>query len=421
MKKGRQTRLVSLRLIVAVFLLITVTLLLHTKLGRSKDTLRQGITSEDQDDVIAIPYLARTSRKEVLTEQQRLAEQAPQPMQLVPVGYQQGQPGVKTNKNSEEDTIPSTCVTVKYFFGSELTDFENDWLTFDLLALLGCPIRVIQDNNHYKSAPPEMENGGRLILFYNCYWQKSTDTIIQYIQQAKKNGYKSIGLFHLGDELPSFNNYDLYPHVDWIFKNHWYPFYFDSTEPWRARLTYMPLGYKNGFGPIPDHLLVRSSDRYWAGFFAGQSRSSANAMQTTALTLQSLTGKPFNVTISQGWNKGAFPKIAFYRNMMLSSVFVLCPEGVAPETFRLSEALEAGAIPLMEDRERKGPPSLQPWRSAPFPIFSDWKHVPAIVEPLFKDPIKLNQMQMASILWWKKWKKELKDKFVENVFKDWER
>ena len=49
----------------------------------------------------------------------------------------------------------------------------------------------------------------------------------------------------------------------------------------------------------------------------------------------------------EGWNSAAALKGYAYISMLLNTVFVPCPDGVNPETFRFYEALECGCIPLL--------------------------------------------------------------------------
>ena len=49
----------------------------------------------------------------------------------------------------------------------------------------------------------------------------------------------------------------------------------------------------------------------------------------------------------EGWNCAAALKGDAYISMLLNTVFVPCPDGVNPETFRFYEALECGCVPLL--------------------------------------------------------------------------
>lgn len=60
---------------------------------------------------------------------------------------------------------------------------------------------------------------------------------------------------------------------------------------------------------------------------------------------------------------------------LVNTVFVPCPPGIKPETFRHYEALEAGCIPLIVASKNAEYLDSEWWRDYPGPIFTDWKTV----------------------------------------------
>jgi hypothetical protein len=89
-----------------------------------------------------------------------------------------------------------------------------------------------------------------------------------------------------------------------------------------------------------------------------------------------------------------------YLGMLASSVFVPCPMGnVHLESFRVYEAIEMGAIPVVERRHW-----LDYFRGLlgdhPLPTVRSWTHAPALVERLRSDPAALDRLQAEIVDWW---------------------
>ena len=62
----------------------------------------------------------------------------------------------------------------------------------------------------------------------------------------------------------------------------------------------------------------------------------------------SLFSTTIDITTHAACNYVLLPRtLQAYRDVLLSSVFTLCPTGHSPETFRLFEAAEAGSIPIV--------------------------------------------------------------------------
>lgn len=83
------------------------------------------------------------------------------------------------------------------------------------------------------------------------------------------------------------------------------------------------------------------------------------------------------------------PRDEYYR-ILAESKFVACPSGACtPDTLRVFEALEAGAIPVADDRFPPGYPrgvkyESGYWKyvlgSTPFPVLTNWSEFPSIIE-----------------------------------------
>jgi len=91
-----------------------------------------------------------------------------------------------------------------------------------------------------------------------------------------------------------------------------------------------------------------------------------------------------------------------YRSMMCDSIFALAPWGANPETIRLADALECGAIPItLHTKYIDKLPGPVPWI-----IANSWTDAHRLMlESLKKGPKYLQQLQVQNILWWKKYLK----------------
>lgn len=105
------------------------------------------------------------------------------------------------------------------------------------------------------------------------------------------------------------------------------------------------------------------------------------------------------------------PRDAYYR-LLAESMFVMCPSGAAtPDTMRVAEALEAGAIPVVDDRYPPGfPRNLAPrpyWEYVlderpPFPVLRDWTSVDGLLRSWLSD---YEQHREGLQLWWRAYKR----------------
>jgi len=109
------------------------------------------------------------------------------------------------------------------------------------------------------------------------------------------------------------------------------------------------------------------------------------------------------------WN--GIPRENYYRVMLRSKV-VACPAGsCTPDTIRVAEALEAGCVPIVEDRW----PPFYPqgskvktgyWKyvlgeDPPFPLIYDWREFPGMLaQEIAKWPV--NAVRLSN--WWSEYK-----------------
>jgi hypothetical protein len=187
--------------------------------------------------------------------------------------------------------------------------------------------------------------------------------------------------------------------------------YLDRLEPYRCfahviRSYYHPVLNRQGVTQIPlgpsrflnaDQEIKPAADRRFIWSFAG------NLSSTRRTLVQTLTGVVPNhvhITGSRGQsNTWLGPEE--YLKLLGDSVFVPCPMGnVNLDSFRLYEALDCGAIPIVERR---------PWLDYftdlfgphPLPSVNNWTQARSLVNSLVSDPVRLKDKQVEIQNWWR--------------------
>jgi hypothetical protein len=96
-----------------------------------------------------------------------------------------------------------------------------------------------------------------------------------------------------------------------------------------------------------------------------------------------------------------------YVEAMLDTVFVPCPDGVNPETFRFYEALEFGCIPLLVKTERNT--VWVDWICEHLPLLpiASWDDAAQLMAHLLKEKTMLEAYRNKVITAWMAWKKSL--------------
>jgi len=117
------------------------------------------------------------------------------------------------------------------------------------------------------------------------------------------------------------------------------------------------------------------------------------------------------------WNDPSGLSCEEYIHEMTNSVFVPCPDGVNPETFRFYEALEAGCIPLIVKTEKNA--AWFKWVSNYIPLVANdnWEDALRIMYTLLSNPRRLEVYRDEILKGWWKWTQELKKESQEWLLK----
>lgn len=250
----------------------------------------------------------------------------------------------------------------------------------------------------------------------------------QYLRSLRLKGH-TVGLLHIGDEFRR-ASLSVYDDAAFVYRNYWRP----EMESIR-HCHYLPLGVNCD----PDLFTpVSFSDRAYRWSFAGQAKGSREAMATAVASRSD--GR---LVLNADFNSG-LPK-AEYAQLLTNTQVVLCPRGfISAETYRLYEALEAGAIPLVEDdggigllREHVAPSAMHNllrggpsywydlarrtrwpsyWRNAfgsdfPCPRIYRWENVQAVL-----DRTDLDALAESISTWWSDQKAAIRSDLAATIY-----
>jgi GR25 family glycosyltransferase involved in LPS biosynthesis len=102
-------------------------------------------------------------------------------------------------------------------------------------------------------------------------------------------------------------------------------------------------------------------------------------------------------------------------SILLNSWFVPCPGGQNPETFRIYEALEAGAMPIIVKEEGFQPLLEYLGKWLPLIVADNWVHAAQIIYTLKSKPEIYEQYRVQVLTAWEKCKRDVKES-IKKVF-----
>ncbi len=216
--------------------------------------------------------------------------------------------------------------------------FEREWIR-DLLATMDVREIVAPD------VPPRGEDAILVANFSrhlfgglrSAFRYRSEQNRLREAIQTLRTSGRRIGLLHLGDECFA-DSTACYRDVDFVFRQ----YHRAEAHSRSPHCHYLPLGYTAGFAAAVTPRPMRERRHVW--FFAGQGRRTRRRMITAA---RSIPGGAMHLTSRFADPSGI--DIVRYAQLMGDAQFALCPIGnCSVECLRLYEALEAGAIPIVE-------------------------------------------------------------------------
>lgn len=203
----------------------------------------------------------------------------------------------------------------------------------------------------------------------------------EYISRLKSKEY-NFGLIHLTDERRT-DDISSYKDCKFVLRN-----YYKENMP--DNVLHIPLGWNTGFTDIS--INPASADRTYIWAFVGE-RWDHNRNLMLAQLNQVPNGKLY-VANHHGPRLIPSDMSKIYRN----SIFVPCPSGaIIIDSFRVTEALEAGCIPIVEksnywfDSHGSDFPAIQ---------LDNWGEIYTVISSFLKDPNLLEDTRLKCKDWW---------------------
>lgn len=231
-----------------------------------------------------------------------------------------------------------------------------------------------------------------------------------WFAEARRRGCRGLTLLHLGDEQAT-DDLSFYAHADLVLRNYW----FDAimADP---RVLWVPNGFAIGVGPATRQL--PASQRRSAGYFAGalgmRALSGERAAMKAAVEQAQL---PFRLhwTATSRDRLGAMA----YAAALGDARFALVPGGNSPETIRLYDALELGAIPIMlASRFARHEEALGLIGPPPILLINDWADLTELYRRhQARGPDALDALQDEVMRWWDAFKRAVRDRVATRIAK----
>lgn len=211
----------------------------------------------------------------------------------------------------------------------------------------------------------------------------------------------SVGLFHVGDDRYR-ARLDAYGAFAFV----WRTYYHTALDGLTVRQ--VPLGPR-GVEPIivpPTTRALRGpGERLYTWSFAGTRSTSRDAM------LDALAGIDGGVA-----QIGPVDDLAADHEVLADTVFVPCAmDGTHLESTRIYDALEHGAIPIVERRRWLDYFGLLFGSAHPVPSVRSWAEAPDLMRGLLADPPALSALQRRVVGWWSSLKAHVATEAQEDV------
>lgn len=271
------------------------------------------------------------------------------------------------------------------------TTWEGDWLRYLLGGAYGSEVI---DGRHEHISP-------KMIVVDNRLDRPKAE----YLRKAYSAGAEIV-LIHLSDEHYK-DDYHGYRWCSLVYRNHWSP-----VLSCCDKIKSFPLGMKSGFQMNSD--VVLATDRPWLWGFAGDCNKSSRKPMYDAMK-NVLGGK---VHLTSGFASTDALDVASYQALLSDCVFAPCPSGwVHLETFRTYEALESGAIPIIERRKAFDYHTLL-LGPHPIPTLDRWEDAPELIASI-RAADGGDTLQAACVAWWQKAKLDIRMRMQNDIGNCW--
>jgi hypothetical protein len=246
--------------------------------------------------------------------------------------------------------------------------WEDEWVEY---LFRNVPHRTIENLNH------DQYIDNSVIVDALCWAPYHND----YVNEMKQRGLK-FGLVHLTDEDCTVD-ISSYADCKFVLRNYY-------RGPMPEHVMNIPLGYNTGFTAYTDNPPSNQRKFTWACVSARWDQNRNNMAQA----MSSVPNGNLYVAGHHGPRLTPAEMSKVYRNC----IFVPCPRGaIIMDNFRVTEALEAGCIPIVERSDY--------WTNMHGPDFpaiqiDNWAWVPTLIHQYLQDPIGLDILRNQCYNWW---------------------
>lgn len=273
---------------------------------------------------------------------------------------------------------------------------EGQFIRGELFSALGRPLRLITVET--EQPWPILDNSLLLVLGRG-------EAYTSFFEAFRSAGHRNLGILHMADEK-GLVDCGFYAQARYVLRNYFFP---DRIDPEGIRgqpCVWVPNGYANGVGPIQPDAVPPFHARQHLLFFAGNVTGAEGDFPDRASLFETVKahGLPSIMAATQGFGSG-MGRVS-YAAFLANSKFAPVPAGMSPETIRLYDALENGAVPVAIDapfiraEEALGNP--------PFPVLSDWQALPELLAPVIANDeaatARWTDIQTSTVQWWRDFK-----------------
>lgn len=291
------------------------------------------------------------------------------------------------------------------------TVLEGYFIKEVLLAEIDRPIRTVV-----------IEANAPMPFFSDALVVSFGPSLAGYLKEARAQGFKNIGLLHMADELGDHDR-SFYGSVDYVLRHYWFKDAFVPPNAQSLGVHWIPNGYRTGVGPIATQTMLSVGDRKITGFFSGVIEG-RTLLEERRQMVQAVTDAklPFLVAGTPGFGQGLGP--VCYAAFLCMSRFALVPAGNSPETIRLYDALEAGAIPVMlRSAFVSAPDALD---NPPFLLLDSWSELAAAYAPYANADAPqvvaaIEAKRIEVLAWWQSFKAKQQRQLKELIDRSFDR
>jgi len=237
------------------------------------------------------------------------------------------------------------------------------------------------------------------------------------IQVLKSAGNK-VALFHMGDERADKNSV-LYSACDLVIRNYYFS-HIVSSVTGAPKVLWAPNGFRTGVGPRSASALKQADQRQAIAAFLGWINNAASYQGERASFAKAaaLCGENLFVMPSNGFAGGY--NVGLYSAILEDSIFAPCPAGNSPETIRLYDALEVGAIPISLKHDfLVSEDALAAIGPVPFPMIDSWEELPSYLVQMKSmmgtNPAEIIKLQANCIDWWTRYKQAIAGRISDSI------